>query len=441
MTALPSSGVSAFPSGTKQRGIAVLVANTGLMSAGFFMLIPLLSVHLTQDLAFSGAAAGAVLAVRQLSQQGLMLFGGALADRVGYRRIIAIGMFVRALGFFGFALGDSLPVILASAVVAGLGGALFEATSKAALASLAAPDERPRLFSLSAIVGSVGTAVGPLIGVALLPLSFALVGIASGAFFMVAFAVSALLLPSLSSAGEGVAAPSFGATLRAIAGHRAFLVFTALLTGFWFLHNQLYIAVPFRAVQVTGGAEVVGLLYAVNAFAGMAFQFPLVRLSNRYLSPAAGVGVGVAVMGIGLGLMLFTAASVSTGSTGSAASIFPSAGLLGISGLTPATVVMVLSMAVFAAGRSLADPLKDVVVSQLAPAGSLGAFFGVAFLALAVGGSLGNYAGGWLHDLSASTGLLALPWLIFIATGLTLGAGLIAFSRRAGPLSPHPVAG
>ena len=105
--------------------------------------------------------------------------------------------------------------------------------------------------------------------------------------------------------------------------------------------------------------------------------------------------------------------------------------------LTAATAVMVLSMTVFAAGRSLADPLKDVVVAQLSPANSLGAFFGVAFLALAVGGSLGNYAGGWLHDLSLATGLLALPWLIFIVVGLALGAGLIAFARHPEP-SPVP---
>src|SRR5690348_11377697 len=122
------------------------------MSAGFYLLIPLLSVHLTRDLGLSGAAAGGVLALRQVTQQGLMLFGGALADRVGYRSVIAAGMAVRALGFFGFGLGDSLPVILVSAVVAALGGALFEATGKAALAMLAGPQERPRYFSLSALV-------------------------------------------------------------------------------------------------------------------------------------------------------------------------------------------------------------------------------------------------------------------------------------------------
>lgn len=385
----------------------MLLANSGLMSAGFFMLIPLLSVHLTRDLGFSGAAAGAVLALRQITQQGLMLFGGALADRIGYRPVIAAGMLVRSLGFFGFGLGDSLPVILISAIVAALGGALFEATGKAALASLAPPEERPRLFSLSSLAGGAGSTVGPLLGVVLLPYSFALVGVASGAFFFVAFALSTVLLPPLTGAAAGEQAPPLGQTLRAIARHRRFLVFTALLTGYWFLHNQLYIAVPLRAVQVTGSANTVGLLYAVTAIAGLALQYPLVRLLATRISPAAAVGVGVGVMGTGLGLMAFATAGET------------------------ALPIMLASMVVFAAGRAVAEPMKDVVTAALAPAAALAAFFGVAFLALAVGGSAGNFAGGWLFDVATASGAYALPWVIFAVLGIVVAIGLAGFTRHA----------
>ncbi len=52
----------------RRRGIGVLLANNALMSAGFYLLIPLLSVHLTRDAGFSATAAGAVLAVRQFSR-------------------------------------------------------------------------------------------------------------------------------------------------------------------------------------------------------------------------------------------------------------------------------------------------------------------------------------------------------------------------------------
>lgn len=384
----------------------MLLANSALMSAGFFMLIPLLSVHLTRDLGFSGAAAGAVLAVRQATQQGLMLFGGALADRIGYRPVIAAGMLVRSLGFFGFGLGDSLAVILLSAVVAALGGALFEATGKAALASLAPPHERTRLFSLSSLAGGAGSTVGPLLGVVLLPYSFALIGVASGAFFFVAFVLSTLLLPSLSGTGDGRPAPALGQTLRAVGRHRLFLAFTALLTGYWFLHNQVYVAVPLRAVQITGSANVVGLLYAVNAVAGLVLQYPLVQLAGARVSPSGAVAAGVALMGAGLGLMAVAGAGEL------------------------ALPVMLASMVVFAAGRALVEPMKDVVTAALAPPGALGAFFGIAFLALAVGGSAGNYAGGWLFDVATASGAYALPWVVFALLGMAVAAGLAGFSRH-----------
>ena len=395
---------------TQRRGVFVLLANSALMSAGFFMLIPLLSVHLTQNLGFSGAAAGAVLAVRQLTQQGLMVFGGALADRVGYRPIIALGMLVRALGFFGFAIADTLPVILASAIVAALGGALFEATGKAALAALVPAEERPRVFSLSALAGGIGTTGGPLLGVLLLAQSFAWVGVASGAFFFAAFVISALLLPPM--AGAGAASPPLRRTLRAVSRDRRFLTFTALLTAYWLLHNQIYISVPLWAARVTGGTEVIGLLYAVNAAAGLVLQYPLVRWASRRASPTALVAVGIAVMGCGLGLFAFAGSG--------------------------AMVLMCGAVIIFAAGRSLVEPSKDVVTTQLAPPDQLAAYFGISFLALAIGGSAGNYLGGWLYDVALTTDATTLPWLTFATIGLIAAASARGFGGRASAASEAP---
>ena len=385
-----------------RRGIAVLLANEALTWGGFYMLVPLLSVHLTRDAGYSGAVAGAVLAVRQFTQQGLMLFGGVLADRVGYRPVIAAGMLVRALGFAGFALSDRLPVVLLAAVVAALGGALFEATGKAALASLAPPAGRPRLFSLSATMGSLGVTVGPLVGSALLPLSFAAVGLAAGGFFFVAFLLSLALLPPLGA--PAAAAPSLAATLKGVARDRMFLAFTALLAGYWFLHNQIYISVPLWATRQTGRPEIVGVLNAVFAVASAILQFPLVRFATRRLPAGAVAATGVATMG--LGLALFGA---------------------GMAGGVP---VFVAAIVVFAAGRALVEPTKDVLTATLAPPEGLAVYFGVAFLALAVGGSAGNLAGGWLYDLATGSGAYLLPWAVFLLVGLVVAACLLVFNRR-----------
>jgi DHA1 family multidrug resistance protein-like MFS transporter len=297
-------------------------------------------------------------------------------------------------------------VVLAAAVVSALGGALFEASGKAALASLAPPEGRARLFALSATVASMGVVVGPLIGAALLPLRFAAVGVAAGAFFFAAFVLSAALLPALGGAPAG--APPLAATLRGVARDRRFLAFTALLAGYWFLHNQIYVSIPLWATRLTGQPRIVGVLNAVFAVAGVSLQFPLVRLAGRRWPPAQVAAAGLGAMGGGLALV----------GAGAAAGL-------------PALAVLVAAVVVFAAGRALVEPTKDVLTASMAPESGLAAYFGVAFLALAVGGSAGNFAGGWLYDVASSGGgPFALPWLVFALVGLSAAAGFVAFGRR-----------
>ncbi len=67
------------------------------------------------------------------------------------------------------------------------------------------------------------------------------------------------------------------------------------------------------------------------------------------------------------------------------------------------------------------------LTSKLAAPGAQAAYFGFGFLALAIGGSLGNYLGGWLMDLSSAPGLALLPWLVFLGIGLVSAAALARF--------------
>ena len=79
---------------------------------------------------------------------------------------------------------------------------------------------------------------------------------------------------------------------------------------------------------------------------------------------------------------------------------------------------------VYSLGIVLARPTEQTVASGLVNPVALGSYFGVASLAVAFGGGLGNYAGGVLYDLGEHLGLPALPWLIFAAIGLISAAGL-----------------
>ena len=93
-------------------------------------------------------------------------------------------------------------------------------------------------------------------------------------------------------------------------------------------------------------------------------------------------------------------------------------------GFARAMVSLMAAAFVYSVGIVLARPTEQTVAAGLAHPAALGSYFGVAALAVAFGGGLGNYAGGVLYDAGARLGLPALPWLIFAAIGLVAAVGL-----------------
>jgi DHA1 family multidrug resistance protein-like MFS transporter len=400
----------------RRRGVIALLVSTGLMFGGFFMLVPLISVHYTQRLGFSALAVGTALAVRQLTQQGLTIFGGALSDRVGPRRLIILGAVVRLLGFAGLAWATTFPLLLLMCVIAALGGALFDAPSSAALATLTHPRERTRVFSLLGVASGIGMTLGPLLGGLLLRFDFAVVCFVSAACFGGVGLLAALLLPDVRP--DRRSQPSFFDSLGHIWQNRPFVWLTFLLCGYWFLWVQIAISLPLAAerlawaplgegplASLVGGALLltspVSLIYALNALMTVGLQYQVGRLGERLFSATTALALGVGLLGLGLACVPL-ARNMS--------------GLLGC-------------VALYSLGALLVTPTSRSLTARIAPPAELGAYFGASALAVAIGGGLGNFAGGWLSDLAASMGLPLLPWLTFGLVGLVSASGLLLLGR------------
>jgi DHA1 family multidrug resistance protein-like MFS transporter len=387
--------------------VAVLIANSVFTSVGFFMIFPLISVRFTGELGISAAVVGAALASRILCQQGLTMFGGAAADQVGHKPMIVLGMAIRASGFFVWGFAESEPGLFLGAVLSGLGGMLFDAPSRAGIAHYTAPGSaRQRAFALSNMAGSIGSTIGPLVGVALLPYDFRVIGMVSGAFFVLISVQSLLLLPAPPrGGGQRVQLGESLRALREAAADWRFVRFTAALTTFWFLYNQLFIAVPLEAMALTADTASPGLIYALAAGMGIVLQYPVARLVARYIPPFAAIATGLMCMGVGL--MLF--------------------------GFAPTFALMLGCIAIYAVGRLIVDPVQLNLVSEVAPPGKMGAYIGFSMLAFAIGGGLGNALGGALYDLSLALGFPSLIWLVMGGVAL---AGAIAMLRLERQFEP-----
>lgn len=381
---------------TRQRGLITSMAVMFLMNAGFFLIIPLISVHYVDDLGWAAAFIGLVLAVRQFMQQSLTVFGGALADRFGPKGLIMGGVLIRSLSFVMMGYATTPTMLFLSGLLAALGGAMFDAPQTAVIAALSRPEELPTFYARNGIIGNIARTVGPLIGALLIRFDFEMVGIAAAFFFFLAFWVTLFGLPSVSTCTER---QSVTGGLRLAAKDRTFVTFTLLMMGFWFMWVQISIAMPLVVRGITGDNSSVALLFTINSVLAISLQVPALRLAQKFLTPLAIVIVGVGLLCIGLGSVAW-------------ANTMPQ---------------IYISVFFFALGTVLVMPNSYTVTASLCNTAARGAYFGVSALALAVGGGFGHIMGGLLMDLAGRLNAPAMPWLTFALVGTLSLIGLIRF--------------
>lgn len=83
----------------RNTGKYFLLIDNMLVVLGFFVVFPLISIRFVDQMGWAAVMVGIALGLRQFIQQGLGIFGGAIADRFGAKPMIVTGMLMRAAGF------------------------------------------------------------------------------------------------------------------------------------------------------------------------------------------------------------------------------------------------------------------------------------------------------------------------------------------------------
>ncbi|GIG59562.1 putative ABC transporter, permease protein [Longispora fulva] len=384
--------------------LRVLLVNQFGVNVGFYLLVPFLAGYL-DGLGLAATAVGLVLGVRTLSQQGLFLLGGTLADRWGPRPVIIVGCALRTVGFGLFAVLDNLPGLLAAAVLSGLSGALFNPAVRAYVA-VEAGDGRAEAFARFAVFANAGALAGPLLGAALIGVGFPVVAGGAAGIFAALTVAQVFALPARSVARRP---ESVWRDWRGVLGHREFLGFTVAASGVFALYTQLYLVIPLAAERATGTPRAVGGVFLLATVLSLALQVPITAWCREHWSPGHAVAVGLALMG--------------------AAFLPPLAAQRGPVGVGAVTVsVLLLSL-----GYAVANPFVMDLVAGLGDRDLPGTQFGVFYLVsglIAAGASAGA---GALWQTGWAWGPLAL-----------LGVGCavaVAGLDRAGALVTATVSG
>ncbi|MFF0622474.1 MFS transporter [Streptomyces sp. NPDC004296] len=390
--------------------VQLLLVNQLGVNTGFYLLIPYLATHLGEDLGLSAAAVGVVLGVRNLSQQGLFIVGGSASDRLGARGVIIAGCALRTVGFALFALGDSLPLLLAASVLSGFAGALFNPAVRTYLAQ-EADARKAEAFALFSMFATTGALIGPLLGSALLLVDFRTSALTAAGIFAVLTIAQALVLPARQ------VTPSKGtvfADWREVLGNRAFLAFALAMVGMFNLENQLYLLLPDGARRATGWDGAAGIVFLVGTVSNLALQLRLTRALTSRGSRARWIAVGLAVMGVA-----FLPPALAA----------DAAGWLG-------AVPVLLGALLLYLGVMVAQPFVMELVPDFGRPELTGTYFGIFYVVSGIAAAVGNTVVGWAMDTGARDDAGWLPWACCALFGLASAAG-VAWLRRLGSL-PTP---
>ncbi|WP_433893194.1 MFS transporter [Streptomyces sp. CA-111067] len=406
------------PDGAVPRYVRLLIAARGVNQLGAFSLA-FLTVLLCRDFGTSTAAAGAVATAFGVATIPSRLLGGRLADRIGRRRTILIGLLGCAAAQLGIAAAPSLPAAAGWAVLLGLAFELYEPPSQAMIADGTRPEARARTYALLTTALAVGNTGAGLIA--------AIVGRSNLRWLFAIDAASCLvcaLAVRLGTPADRAALSSGTAADRAAGAvtdapdvkqpspwrDRALLAVTAAGTVYALVYMVLLMALPLSlAASGLNPASAGVLMTAATVVIVVARPLMRTRLLADLPAPAASAA-GYVLMAAGLAGYAFAPA-----------------------GSLPA---LLAPTAAWSLGNLLLSGQAFAVVAGLAPAGASARYLAVFGLSWGFATVAAPPLGTWLIGGFGPATLWTSMAVVCLAMGVVQPCLLRALADDSGPAGP-----
>ena len=337
------------------------------------VLFPLIK----DDLGVSYAALGATVGLYYTVSAICQTLAGFAVDRFGTRRVLFAGLGMAIAGAALAGLAQNYAMLLAAAVVGGIGNSVFHPVDFTILNARVTQHRLGYAFSWHGIAGYLGFAAAPAYGIAMATAfdwRAALLGAAA-----IGAVVTALLAVR---GGELQAAP-----VRAQSGApgaRALVQAPVLLCFGYFV----MLGVAFIAMQSFGISAMVQLYGTSVALASAA-------LTANLIGAAVGVFAG--------GFVAVRTARHDLVAVGGMAASALLVLLLAAAWLPAAALPLLLGVSGFAAG--IVNPSRDLLVRAATPVGATGKVYGFVYSGLDAGSIAAPVVFGWLLDRGAPAGV------------------------------------
>jgi MFS family permease len=331
------------------------------------MLFPFLKEQLGVGYIELGFALTVFAVISGLTQAPM----GYLADHIGARKILLMGLTLGGLALIMLGLHLSYPWLIASAVLLGLANSVYHPADYAILAAHMDAARMGRAFSIHTFAGFLGGAVAPAIVAALVAMTGghgALV-VAGAVGPLVALLLIVVGIPDASAADrkvDGVHAP-----------RQSIVTPTLIVLTIFFTLLSLSSA----------GIGNFGVVALMSGY-GASFSSANIALTAFFGSSAIGVLAGG----------LLADRTQRHGQVAAACFAVNAAIVLVIATIPLPALLLTAAMASAGFLGGVITPSRDMLVSNAAPAGAAGRAFGIVSTGFNLGGIVSPLLFGWIMD-------------------------------------------
>jgi proton-dependent oligopeptide transporter, POT family len=365
---------------------------------GFYMAFALYLVNSkeTGAIGLTQAQKGIIMGTGSMLLYFLPVITGAIADKVGYKRILYLSFTVYISGFYMIGSFESFGLMFFAFIWTCIGGALFKPIISAMIARNTTPETSSIGFGIFYMMVNIGGFIGPFIAGVLMQKSWDFVFYMS----MITMAVNYLITgfffkePVVKEKGTIIGE-------KHIAGFCEYWDYTAELEIctfsdhydlFWTAFNQLYYSFPVfveqwvdtsplydgihtfwpwlaEAIGTPQGTITAVTLGSMDAFFIIVFQLMISAFVMRFRPLAAMMG-GILVLAGGLSLMFSNQNSW----------------------------LILLGILIFALGEMASSPKFTEYVGQIAPEDKKALYMGTSFLPIAAGHQLAGWLSGSVYE-------------------------------------------
>jgi len=326
----------------------------------------------TGALGFSQAQKGLIIGTGSMLLYVLPLITGAIADRIGYKKVLILSFTMYVSGYFMMGTFESYQAIFFAYIYLAVGGALFKPIVSAMIAKTTNKETSSLGFGIFYMMINIGGFIGPFISGLVYNISWnyvflmSIITIGINYIFVFFFFKEPKREKSNVSSVKNIL-EAFRNIYITLLDYK-YVLFLLIMAGFWTAFNQLYYSFPIflndwvdlDALSISLGLKEGAItpitITSLDAFFIILFQLLISSVATKF-RPLNAMITGIIILSAGLFFMFTTRFSW----------------------------LMIFGILVFSIGEMASSPKYTEYVGRIAPMNKKALYMGTSFLPLGLG--------------------------------------------------------